>query len=173
MVIYLKVKSSKIDMVSIKQGWRSIEIREAKEDKRDLENVIKTHVSKGKVDWGKLRKEGDSENFNLILDYLKNIMNLWIISFFTGLVAIGALYYAFLLKKSRIQIPALIAFSLLLLGESMDLFANIALNNFLLFFAEILEMFITVGFFSLVYYLNIQRREYKKKKKKRKKRKKK
>lgn len=86
-------------------------------------------------------------------------MNPWFISFFTGIVSIIALYYSMQLKNLKIQIPAIIAFSLLLMGETIDLLAGIAFDSLLLFFAEILEMFITVGFFSLIYYINLQRKK--------------
>ena len=79
-------------------------------------------------------------------------MSLWYVSFFTGLVAILGMYYSLQLSNLRIKLIAVITFSLLLLGETIDIIADIALNTLLLFFAEMLEMFITVGFFSLVYY---------------------
>ena len=94
-------------------------------------------------------------------------MSLWFISFFTGIVCIIAMYYSMENKDFRIRVPAIIAFSLLLMGETLDLLADIALNTALLFFAEMLEMFITVGFFTLIYYTHLKRNEKKKRGKKR------
>lgn len=94
---------------------------------------------------------------------------MWYVSFFTGIVAIISLYYAMQLKNIMLKVTSIIAFSLLLMGETIDLLANIALNNILLFFVEMLEMFITVGFFSLIYYTYLQLSEKEKVKKKRKK----
>lgn len=97
-------------------------------------------------------------------------MNLWFVSFFTGIVSIIALYYSIQMKSLRLRITAVIAFSLLLMGETLDLLAEVPLNTILLLFAEMLEMFITVGFFSLVYYSHLKlNRENKRKNKRRKK----
>ena len=96
-------------------------------------------------------------------------MSLWIISFFTGLVIILAMYYTMEIKDLKIKVPAIIAFSLLLMGETLDLLADIALNTILILFSELLEMFITVGFFSLIYYSHLKRNGKKRKKKRRKK----
>lgn len=93
-------------------------------------------------------------------------MSLWYVSFFTGIVSIIALYYSLQLDNERLRITAVIAFSLLLMGETFDLLANIALDTILLFFTELLEMFVSVGFCSLVYYINILKLESLKRKKK-------
>ncbi|MBN1923248.1 MAG: hypothetical protein JW791_00630 [Nanoarchaeota archaeon] len=90
-------------------------------------------------------------------------MVFWIISFFTGLVAIMSLYYVMDFKDLRLKVPAMIAFSLLLMGETMDLLADIAFDTILILFAEMLEMFITVGFFSLIYYTHLKKVEKKNK----------
>jgi hypothetical protein len=95
-------------------------------------------------------------------------MSLWYVSFFTGIVSIIAMYYSMRLKEFRLKTPSLIAFSLLLMGETIDLLADIALSTALLFFAEMLEMFITVGFFSLIYYIHIKKEDNNKKRKKKK-----
>ena len=86
----------------------------------------------------------------------------WIISFFTGIVSILALYYSMNLDDLRLKVPAMIAFSLLLMSETIDLLADIAFSTILVLFAEMLEMFITVGFFTLIYYSYLKTRDDKK-----------
>ena len=92
-------------------------------------------------------------------------MSLWYVSFFTGIVAIIAMYYSMQLRGLRLRIVSVLTFSLLLMGETMDLLADIVLNSFLLFFAEMLEMFITVGFFTITYYIYLQKEGVKKRRK--------
>ena len=96
-------------------------------------------------------------------------MSLEIISLFTAIVAIISLYFCMQLGDYRLRIPATIAFSLLLMGETMDLIADVEINTLLLLFAEMLEMFITVGFFSLIYYITLKKNDKKGKKRRKKK----
>jgi len=82
---------------------------------------------------------------------------MWLISFITEIICIISLYYSMQLKNLRLKIPAIIAFSLLLMGETIDLLADIALNTLLAIFTELLELFVTIGFFTLIYYTYINR----------------
>ncbi|VVB75254.1 Uncharacterised protein [Candidatus Tiddalikarchaeum anstoanum] len=79
----------------------------------------------------------------------------WIFSFVTALITVYAIYTSMRLKNARLRIVALIAFSLLLIGETFDILAGNGSSTILAVFVEVLEMFITIGFFALLYYLKL------------------
>ena len=83
-------------------------------------------------------------------------MVFWIISLFTAIICVYAVYLSMNLKSRDLKVVSSLAFSLLLVGETLDLLAGQVNSSLLAFFAELLEMFITVGFFSLLYYTKIR-----------------
>lgn len=89
-------------------------------------------------------------------------MVLWIFSLFTSVIIVIALYYLIQFKNNNIRIAGIIAFSLMLVGEIIDLMSGNQNGTLITVFIELLEMFVTTGFFTLIYYLKLQIDEKKK-----------
>lgn len=94
-------------------------------------------------------------------------MSLWILSFFTGIIVIISLYFALQLANAKLRISSIIVLILLLVGETFDVLAELVLNQFILIFAETIELFVSVGFFVMLYYI-FQKKEILSKKRRKK-----
>lgn len=92
---------------------------------------------------------------------------IWLISLFSALIASLGIYYSLQFRNIQFKTASVIAFTLLLMNETLDLMNLSEQKTIIMVFAEMLEMFITVGFFSLLYYIKLQNYEGKKKIKKR------
>ena len=79
------------------------------------------------------------------------LMNSSIISIISSIVIMFGMYYGFRIKYRLVRIPVIITYSLLLTGEMLDIMVDYN-SSVRLFFIELLELFVILGFFATTYY---------------------
>ncbi|MDD2678488.1 MAG: hypothetical protein PHT91_03550 [Candidatus Nanoarchaeia archaeon] len=89
-------------------------------------------------------------------------MVLWVLSFITGLIIISSMYFALQLSNFKLRAVSAIVLLLLLVGETFDMIAELVLDEFILLIPEAVELFVVLGFFSMLYYI-YGKKEYLKK----------
>ncbi len=73
------------------------------------------------------------------------------VSLLSSIIISLGMYYGFKIKYRLVRIPVIITYGLLLTGELLDIVADYN-TNIRLFFIEILEIFIILGFFATTFY---------------------
>ncbi len=85
-----------------------------------------------------------------------------IISIESAIIDLFAIAYTVGIRPTKIKVPAIITFSLLFIGEVIDIVGPNPLINSI-FIEENIELYVSIGLLITVYYINLQSKRIRRK----------